>query len=136
MRTITRALLTLLLTSAVAGAATSTVEAQAAQAPSQNVKTIAGVLAKLNHFAGDAEKKTLQAIVTNDAATASEKTLAQALVNVQHTAAAADKAKLEALAADAAAPQSVRTVAGILAQLNHTPSAEEKAALAKIASAV
>ena len=106
----------------------------AAQAPDQNIKVVAGVLARLNHFANDADKKALQGIVASTTATAHEKVLAQALINVQHTAEAADKAKLDALAKDASAPESVRTIAGILAGLNHTPTEAQKAALAKLSA--
>jgi len=107
---------------------------RATQAPDQNIKVVAGVLARLNHFANDADKKALQGIVASPTATANEKVLAQAVINVQHTAAAADKSKLEALAKDASATESVRTIAGILAGLNHTASDAQKAALAKISA--
>lgn len=131
MQALTRTLAAVIVTSFVAGM-TAGVFAQAA--PSQNVKTIAGILAGLNHFASDADKKTLQVIVVATDATAAEKALAQALINVQHTANAEDKAKLEALAKDASAPEAVRTLAATIAGLNHTASAEQKAALAKIAA--
>jgi hypothetical protein len=108
--------------------------ALAAQAPAENVKTIAGILAKMNHFASDAEKKTLQGIVASPTATAPEKTLAEALMNVQHTATAADKAKLEALMKDSSAPEAARTIAGIIAGLNHTASAAQKETLTKLAA--
>lgn len=105
-----------------------------AQAPGENIQTIAGILAKLNHFASDAEKKTLQGIVASPTATAPEKTLAEAVMNVQHTATAADKEKLQALMKDSGAPEGARMIAGVLAGLNHTPSDEQKAALAKLAA--
>lgn len=108
--------------------------ALAAQAPGQNVRAIAGILAKLNHFPNDAEKKTLQGIVASDSASAPEKTLAEALMNVQHTASAADKEKLQALAKDSGVPEGVRTIADIIAGLNHTPSAAQKETLSKLAA--
>lgn len=113
----------------------ATIPAAASQAESQNVRTIAGILAKLNHFPNDAEKTTLRGIVDSASATAHEKTLAQALVNMQHAVGAADKPKVEALAQDASAPASVRTIAGILARVNHTASEADKAALTKLAAA-
>jgi hypothetical protein len=135
MRFMTRHLLTALFTAAAIGAlAVSPAAGQAVAPASQNVKTIAGILAKLNHFANDAEKKTLQTIVDSTTATAHEKTLAQALIGVNHTVTAADKPKLEALAKDQSAPEPVRTMATILASLNHTASEAQKAQLTKMAA--
>ena len=109
------------------------VAAAPVQTETQNVRAMAGILAKLNHFPTDAEKKTLETIVKSDAATAHEKTIAQALMNTQHAVGAADKPKLEAVTKDQAAPQAVRTLAEILARLNHSPSAADKATLSKLA---
>ena len=108
--------------------------ASAAQAPSANVQTMAGILAKLNHFPNDAEKATLGGIVKSDSATPHEKAVAQALINTQHSASAADKPKLEAIVKDAAAPQGVKTLADVLAKLTHTASDADKAALTKLAT--
>jgi hypothetical protein len=124
-----------LISCAVALALTSSFAAAAVQAPSANVRTMAGILAKLNHFPSDAEKATLGGIVKNDAATAHEKTLAQALINTMHTANAADKPKLEAILKDPAAPQGVKALAGVLASVNHTPGAPEKAAMTQLSTA-
>lgn len=107
----------------------------AAQMPSDNVKTIAGILAAVNHFPGDAEKTTLQAIVDSESAPAAEKAIAQALINMQHTVPAADKEKLEAIVNDETASESVKQLAGILAGINHMVGDEEKAALTKMAMA-
>jgi hypothetical protein len=101
---------------------------------SPNVKTMAGVLATLNHFPGDAEKAKLEGIVKSESATAAEKTVAQAMINLQHTVAAADKPKLDALIKDQATPASVRTLAEILVRLNHAPSAADKAELTKLSA--
>jgi hypothetical protein len=100
-----------------------------------HVRTMAGILAKLNHYPSDAEKKSLQAIVDDKTAGANEKTLAQALINVQHTVSPADKPKVEALAKDATASAPLKTLAGVLVGLNHTASAAEKDTLAKLAAA-
>jgi hypothetical protein len=126
----------------VAGAAVLTFSASAilagqpaqSAAPSQNLKTIAGIVAKLNHFANDAEKKTLQGIADSATATAHEKTLARALINVQHTVAAGDKTGVEALSKDQSASEHVRLIASTLARLNHTPSDAEKGQLTKLAA--
>ena len=106
---------------------------QTAATQSKNVPTMAGILLKLNHFASDADKTTLKAIVDDKAATAPEKTIAQALLNVQHKVSDADKPKLEALVKDTATPESIKTMAQVILNLNHTPSAAEKDTLKKIA---
>jgi hypothetical protein len=100
---------------------------------SKAVKTMAGILLKLNHFPSDAEKKTLKDIADDKATTAPERIVAQAITNVQHTAAAEDKMKLEAVGKDGAAPDSVKALAAILLRLNHTPNAQDKERLTKIA---
>ena len=109
-------------------------KATPAAADSKAVKSMAGILASLNHFAGDAEKKTLKEIVDDKASSAGEKTVAQALLGVQHKVTDADKAKLEALVKDTATPASLKTIAEVVLKLNHTPSDTEKASLKKIAA--
>lgn len=127
----------LIQTAAVAAFTMATLTAQgpATQADGANVRTMAGILAKLNHYPSDAEKKSLQAIVDDKTAGANEKTLAQALINVQHTVSPADKPKVEALVKDATASAPLKALASVLVGLNHTPSAAEKETLAKLAAA-
>src|SRR6266513_1940579 len=86
------------------------VAARATAADTKAVQTMAGILANLNHFAGDADKKTLQAIADDKASTAQEKTVAQALMNIQHKVSDADKPKLQAIVDDKAAPESLKTM--------------------------
>ena len=119
---------------AVFSVATLSAQGPATPADGANVRTLAGILAKLNHYPSAAEKKSLQAIVDDKTAGANEKTLAQALINVQHTVSPADKPKVEAVVKDATASADLKTLAGVLAGLNHTPSASEKDALAKLAA--
>jgi hypothetical protein len=134
MRRLARQLIVISFTAAIATVGLSARAGQAAAAaPSQNIKTMAGILAGLNHFPSADEKKTLQGIDDSATATAPEKTLAEALLHVQHTVPAADKTKLEAVTKDQSTPESARTIAGILLHLNHTPSDTEKADLKKIA---
>jgi hypothetical protein len=126
MRSVTSLALALVLVSSTFAAAM--------QAPSASVQTMAGILAKLNHFPNDAEKATLGGIVKSDTATAQEKTIAQAMMTMQHSVSAADKSKLEAIAQDASAPQSVKTLAGVLSRTTHMPSAADKDALTKLSA--
>ena len=105
-----------------------------AQTQASHAKTMAGILAKLNHAPSDAEKATLKGIVDDKAAPEAERTVAQALINLQHQVAAADKPKLEALVKDKATPDAIRTLSTIILTLNHMPSASDKEKLAKIGS--
>jgi hypothetical protein len=99
-----------------------------------NVRTIAGILAKLNHNASADEKKQLQTIVDDKSASMAEHTVAMSIIGFQHKVTDADKAKLETLAKDAAAPAPLKTMATILVGMNHTPSAAEKETLTKLAA--
>ena len=99
-----------------------------------NVQTMAAILARLNHFASDAEKATLKTIVDDKTSTDAERTVAQALINVQHKVAAADAPKLQALAKDPKASESIKTMASVIVGLNHTPTDAEKEKLKKITS--
>lgn len=123
-------IVTLAVVSVLAGVARASI----LQAGSDNVRTMAGILATLNHFPSDEQKATLQAITTSESATANEKALADALLGVQHSAAADDKAQLDAIVNDSDATEGEKMLAGVIAGLNHTPSAEEKAALTKLAA--
>jgi hypothetical protein len=114
--------------------AAAVVVSLAAQTQSANVKTMAGILVKLNHFPSDAEKATLKAIVDNKASPEAERTVAQALINLQHQVGSADKPKLEALVKDKATAEPIRTLSTVILSLNHMPSAADKAKLAKIGS--
>ena len=108
--------------------------ARAAAVETKNVQTMAGILMKLNHFASDAEKTQLKAIVDDKSATAAEKTVATALINVQHKVSDADKPKLEALVKDKDATDGIKTLAQVILNLNHTPSDSEKDKLKKLTS--
>ena len=125
----------------IAAVAAFTVATLIAQDPAMradgaaNVRTMAGILARLNHYPNDADKKSLQAIVDDKTTGANEKTLAQALINVQHTVSPADKPKVEAVIKDATTSAPLKTLASVLVGLNHTPSAAEKETLAKLAEA-
>src|SRR5690348_10972292 len=83
-------------------------EKKAAAPETKAVKTMAGILASLNHFPNDADKKALQGVIDDKATTADEKVVAQAMLNIQHTAAAADKPKLQALIDEKKTSEGVR----------------------------
>ncbi len=99
------------------------------------VRTMAGIVAGLQHFPDDAAKETLGIIAQDDAATAAEKTIATAIAGIEHAVSAVDKEKLEMIAADSEEPDTVRELAAILAAFNHVPSDAAKARLEALAAA-
>ncbi|KJS08588.1 MAG: hypothetical protein VR73_05165 [Gammaproteobacteria bacterium BRH_c0] len=93
------------------------------------VKTMASILAGLNHFPNADQKVQLQAIANDADNSEAVKTIAMAMHDMQHAVSADNKAKLQAIAADANADASVKTLAEILAGVNHMPSPDAKAKL-------
>lgn len=104
---------------------------QSAIAASDAIKTMAGIMMKLNHYPSDAEKGTLKGIVDGKSS-AAEKTLATAMINLEHAATAADKKKLKALIEDDATPGPARAMAKIIMNLNHKPSGADKKVLKEL----
>lgn len=96
-------------------------------------KTIAAILATVNHFPSDADKKTLTTLASQSSTTEQEKVLIAAMLAMQHSVTAADKPKVEAVAKDAKASAGVKQIATILASFLHTASDADKAALKKLA---
>lgn len=103
--------------------------AQPALAASEAVREMAGIMVKLEHYPGDAEKTKLKGIVDNKGSTAQERVLAAAISNLNHKAAAGDKGKLKQVMDDASAPAEVRELAGIILNINHKPSPADKGKL-------
>ena len=100
-------------------------------AASDAIKTMAGIMIKLNHYPSDAEKGTLKDIVKGKASEG-EKALARAMINLEHQATAADKKKLEKLIGDDSTPGPVRALAKVIANLNHMPSDADKKVLKEL----
>ncbi len=90
------------------------------------IKTMASILAGLNHHPSSAEKKQLQMIVDDSHASAHAKTLAQVMIDLDHKVSGADKAKLKKIAKDSNANENERELANILLNLNHKASADDK----------
>jgi hypothetical protein len=100
---------------------------------SKAVQTMAGMLATINHFPDEAQKKTLTSLAAESTTTAEEKVLIQAMLGMQHTIGAADKPKVEALVKSPSAPAGLKTLAEILGRFQHMANAADKAALSKLA---
>ncbi|MBS0365696.1 MAG: hypothetical protein JSR67_07740 [Proteobacteria bacterium] len=102
-------------------------------AESQAVRTMAGILLHLQHFATDTDKQSLKQIVQDSSATPDEHTVAEALMDVKHTVPAADRPKLAAIVKDDKASAGVKTLASVLLELKHVPSAGDKEKLEPLA---
>jgi hypothetical protein len=93
---------------------------------------IATVLLDFTHVPNSSQKATLQEILDDQTATASEQLLAQALLDVEHVASPEDKPKLEALIRDESAPPAVKALAAIISNLTHTPSEADRKELRRL----
>jgi len=103
-----------------------------AMAADENIKKMAEIMLKLNHYPSDAEKETLKQITLNSSSSKDEKTVATAMINLQHQATAEDKKKLSEIMNDKSAPEDIRTLATIVHNVNHHPSDEDKEKLKKL----
>ncbi len=90
------------------------------------IKTMASILAGLNHHPSSAEKKQLQMIIDDSHASAHAQALAQAMINLDHKVSGSDKAKLKKIAKDSSASENERELANILLNLNHKASSDDK----------
>jgi len=91
-----------------------------------DIKTMATILAELNHHPGSSEKQQLKSIVNNSHASAHSRTIAQAMINLDHSVSGADKSKLKKIVNDANASENERELANILLNLNHKASSADK----------
>ena len=92
-------------------------------------KTIAGVLAGLNHFPSAEDKAALAAIASDEANGMAVRALAGAVAEIQHAATAEGKAAMQQIVASDMANAQAKTLAEIVLNINHVPSAEAKATL-------
>lgn len=92
-------------------------------------KTIAGVLASLNHFPSAEDKAALAAIASDESNGMAVRALAGAVAEIQHAASAEGKAAMQQIVASDMANAQAKTLAEIVLNINHVPSAEAKATL-------
>jgi predicted nucleotidyltransferase len=103
-----------------------------ALAADENIKKMAQIMLRLNHYPNDSEKQTLKEITLSSASSNYEKTVANAMINLQHQATAEDKQKLNSIMNDKSAPEDIRTLATIVHNVNHHPSDQDKEKLKKL----
>ena len=94
-------------------------------------KTIAGIVAGMNHFPSDTEKQVLMGISEDNTNSQAVRSIALAVHNTQHQATAEDKARLnEIMASDASAE--VKALAEVLVGFLHSASEDAQARLRAI----
>lgn len=95
-------------------------------------KSIAGILAGMNHFASDAQKAELASIAGDDSSGRGMQMIATAVSNIQHAATDEGKASMNQIIGYERASAEAKALAEIVLGFSHTASAEAKAALAKL----
>ncbi|NKB31494.1 MAG: hypothetical protein GKR91_00130 [Pseudomonadales bacterium] len=125
LKTITRSLIVLMLGGLFSQAAM-------AQEPGAAMKTIADIVASLNHFPSDSDKASLAEIEGNSNLPEGLRNMANTVANISHSASAEGKDAMAAIQANANAPDSAKELAGIIASLNHVASDDAKSRLAAL----
>ncbi|HJN94181.1 MAG TPA: hypothetical protein QGF41_00505 [Gammaproteobacteria bacterium] len=96
-----------------------------------DLKTIAGIVAGMNHFPSDAEKATLTAIVDSSERRGVQM-IASAVLNIQHAANAEGKETMGQIIAFDGAPANVKALAEVVMGFSHMESVAAKATLADL----
>ena len=92
-------------------------------------KTIAGILASLNHFPSDDDKTALMAIAEDDGTGRAFRALASAIGKIQHSATVEDRDIMNRIIASDRAAADAKVLAEIVLGLTHTASDKAKATL-------
>ena len=95
-------------------------------------KSIAGILAGMNHFPSDAQKTELMAIANDEASGRGMQMIATAISNIQHAATAEGKESMNQIIGYAQASASAKALAEIVLSFNHMASADDKETLASL----
>ena len=92
-------------------------------------KTIAGIVAGMNHFPDDAQKAELMAIAADESSGRGMQMIATAVSNIQHAPDADGKESMSQIIAYDGAPAETKALAEIVLGFNHMASADAKVAL-------
>ena len=92
-------------------------------------KTIAGVLASMNHFPSDSDKAALREIAGDDGVGRGFRAIASAVANIQHTATDEDKDIMNRIIASERAADQAKVLAEIVLGISHVASDQAKAKL-------
>ncbi|PCJ25097.1 MAG: hypothetical protein COA96_08110 [SAR86 cluster bacterium] len=93
-------------------------------------KTIAGIVAGMNHFPSDAEKAQLVEIAGDENSGRGMQMIANAVINIQHAANAEGKTAMQQIIDYPQASASAISLAQVVLGFNHMASAEAKETLA------
>lgn len=93
-------------------------------------KTIAGILAGMNHFPSDEQKAELTAIAGDESSGRGNQMIATAIINIQHAANAEGKQAMMQIMDYAEAPASTKALAKVVHDFNHMANDDAKAVLA------
>ena len=100
--------------------------------PASAQKTIASIVAGMNHFPSDAQKQALQAIADDESSGSNMQMIANTVINIQHAASAEGKAAMGQIIANDNASDNAKALAKIVMAFNHMASAEAKEILAAL----
>eukprot|EP00163_Fabomonas_tropica_P029956 TRINITY_DN6614_c0_g1_i1.p3 TRINITY_DN6614_c0_g1~~TRINITY_DN6614_c0_g1_i1.p3 ORF type:complete len:131 (+),score=18.40 TRINITY_DN6614_c0_g1_i1:1047-1439(+) len=95
------------------------------------VATMAGILAEMQHYPSDAEKKTLAAISSDESNTEATRTIATAILNIQHKAQTDDVEALKGVAKSGT--EAEKQLASIVMNFNHQAGSDAKETLKVLA---
>ena len=123
IKTLTKSLIVLMLGGLFSQAAM-------AQDGASALKTIADIVASINHYPSDADKAALAEISSNDSLPQGLRNMADTVANISHAASADGKEAMAAIQANESAPDRAKELAGIIASLNHVASDDAKNRLA------
>lgn len=95
-------------------------------------KTIADVVASMNHFPSADQKTALRAVSEDNSVDSSLQTIAATVSNIQHSPTDEGKQALNRIIGSDQASAEAKALAQVVAGFNHAASAEGKAALAAL----
>ena len=93
-------------------------------------KTIAGVLASLNHFPSDADKLALTDVANDEGNGRGFRLIATAVSKIQHAATSEDKEVMNRIVASDRASADAKILAEVVLGINHSASDDAQAKLA------
>ena len=101
--------------------------------PHAPAATLAGILADMNHYPSDADRRELDAIAASDAVDDDLRAIARAIAGIEHTPSAEAEARLNGILASEAATEAEKILAGAVLRFEHKASVEDQSALERLA---
>lgn len=95
--------------------------------------TLAGILADMNHYPSDADRRKLDAIAGSSDVDDDLRAIARAIAGIEHTPTAEAQARLNGIIASDAATEAEKTLAAAVLRFEHKASVEDQSALEELA---